>query len=68
MTAAEARAVLVGHLDALLEAAAADFTHRLRAVHAPARDFEAVSAALFVARMEALLLIDRLIAAAQQVH
>ena len=68
VTAAEARVVLVAHVDALLEAAAADFDRRLRAVNAPERDFAALSAALFCARMECLLLIDRVLAQLEVVH
>lgn len=59
---------LVAVADDLINAAAADFDRRLRACGAPAREYEIFSAALFVLRCEALLLIDRLIAAAQQVH
>ena len=62
------RAALVAVADDMINAAAVDFDRRLRAVRAPARDHERVSVALFVARMEILLLIDRLIAEAQRVH
>ena len=68
MTVAEARVVLVRVADGIIDRAGADLDRRLRACGASTRDFAALSAALFVARMECLLLIDRLLADAQRVH